>query len=421
MMNSNACNGFQNFGVVRKFARKIAFVSLAVMSAMLVSVAASAGSPYDRDGWLHYGDSASVEVDYGVLEGIPADQPTVIILRAPKGMNPKASGGGQQPIFAPLSPIAPANLLASEGVAGGNGNGIRGGIVPTGNPAPPRSPLAPKGMSPSAKLFGNIPTNAVDMASNSASGIETSAGGLYVGTPEQPITRRPSQPTALVPNNVARKPNIQQPAKSVSEKAIAAKGNSNTSLAEKSFPIKTSDAAKSTIKASAPSAIAKSAATLKSAEAAEAAKAPIQVASLAPSAAPAPEAITANTTTEANVTSKDQVKLPPEATAKVAEAAKQIVVFSGDATDVTADQKQIIEKSVSSALKNPSQRVTLKSYATGDGNGTARRVSLSRALAVRSYLMDLGISGNRIDVRALGNTEQSSGQPSDRIELDVAG
>jgi len=55
-------------------------------------------------------------------------------------------------------------------------------------------------------------------------------------------------------------------------------------------------------------------------------------------------------------------------------------------------------------------------YAGGGGDASkARRLSLSRALAVRTYLIEQGIGSTRIDVRALGNAAE--GGPPDRVDL----
>ena len=45
----------------------------------------------------------------------------------------------------------------------------------------------------------------------------------------------------------------------------------------------------------------------------------------------------------------------------------------------------------------------------------ARRLSLSRALQVRSYLIDQGVRSTRIDVRALGANVPSG--PADRVDI----
>lgn len=66
-------------------------------------------------------------------------------------------------------------------------------------------------------------------------------------------------------------------------------------------------------------------------------------------------------------------------------------------------------------------RLQIRAYAAnsaGDGGSGARRLSLTRALAVRQYLIDKGIRSTRIDVRALG--APSDGSP-DRVEISSVG
>ncbi|KZD04264.1 hypothetical protein AUP43_12230 [Oceanibaculum pacificum] len=66
-------------------------------------------------------------------------------------------------------------------------------------------------------------------------------------------------------------------------------------------------------------------------------------------------------------------------------------------------------------------RVQLMAYAAGDGSSSsqARRVSLSRALAVRSYLIEQGIRSTRMDVRALGDTNRDGS--ADRVDVRIVG
>jgi outer membrane protein OmpA-like peptidoglycan-associated protein len=65
----------------------------------------------------------------------------------------------------------------------------------------------------------------------------------------------------------------------------------------------------------------------------------------------------------------------------------------------------------------PSLRLQVLAYADGDSDEVtrARGLSLSRALAMRSYLVEHGIDMMRMDVRALGNTAQE--EPADRVDL----
>ena len=65
-------------------------------------------------------------------------------------------------------------------------------------------------------------------------------------------------------------------------------------------------------------------------------------------------------------------------------------------------------------------RKSVRGYASGEEGGktNAKRIALSRALAVRSYLMDKGIKPNRVDVRAYG--VESDRAPLDRVDLIFA-
>jgi len=69
--------------------------------------------------------------------------------------------------------------------------------------------------------------------------------------------------------------------------------------------------------------------------------------------------------------------------------------------------------------QNEAERVQINAYAAvdGDSGSQARRLSLSRALAVRAYLIDRGVRSTRLDVRALGNPGGDG--PSDRVDLIV--
>lgn len=64
-------------------------------------------------------------------------------------------------------------------------------------------------------------------------------------------------------------------------------------------------------------------------------------------------------------------------------------------------------------------RVQLHGYANGKGDSPsqARRMSLFRALSVRTFLMRKGIRSTRIDVRALGN--KGDGAAGDRVDVII--
>ncbi len=73
-------------------------------------------------------------------------------------------------------------------------------------------------------------------------------------------------------------------------------------------------------------------------------------------------------------------------------------------------------KELGSRLESSSDRVQIRSYAGAEGEdtGTARRISLKRALAVRSSLIEQNIRSTRIDVRALGIVGEG---PANRVDI----
>ena len=68
-------------------------------------------------------------------------------------------------------------------------------------------------------------------------------------------------------------------------------------------------------------------------------------------------------------------------------------------------------------LKSGDGRLQLKAYASASGGSAskARRTSLWRALAVRSFLIEQGLRSTRIDVRALGIARD--GGADDRVDV----
>jgi len=68
-----------------------------------------------------------------------------------------------------------------------------------------------------------------------------------------------------------------------------------------------------------------------------------------------------------------------------------------------------------------SLRVELLAYAAGDGHSGSkpRRLSLSRAQIVRSYLTERGIATTRIYIRALGDKVEAG--PPDRVDVRAQG
>ena len=93
------------------------------------------------------------------------------------------------------------------------------------------------------------------------------------------------------------------------------------------------------------------------------------------------------------------------------------IVFSQDSSEIPEKLKPELDALAQKLNADESLRVQLLAYASGTGDqaSQARRMSLSRALAVRSYLIKQGVRSTRMDVRALGNNVKDS--PQDRVDI----
>jgi outer membrane protein OmpA-like peptidoglycan-associated protein len=108
-------------------------------------------------------------------------------------------------------------------------------------------------------------------------------------------------------------------------------------------------------------------------------------------------------------------------TAPVKPALPMSLAFAADSAELLDNDKQRLDQ-LAAALAGNDKRLQLLAYARAEGSDAtfaARRLSLARALAVRSYLLEKGIRSNRIDVRALGTPTQ--GEPGDRVDVQPSG
>lgn len=114
------------------------------------------------------------------------------------------------------------------------------------------------------------------------------------------------------------------------------------------------------------------------------------------------------------------VPAEPEIMATVPAASDLSLEFTGNGSDLSSQAEAQLKNIVKQMQQMGENRLQVRAYATGeDGSkSSARRISLSRALAVRSYLMDAGIKPTRVDVRALGTETDRS--PLDRVDLIFA-
>jgi outer membrane protein OmpA-like peptidoglycan-associated protein len=102
--------------------------------------------------------------------------------------------------------------------------------------------------------------------------------------------------------------------------------------------------------------------------------------------------------------------LPPDGNVSFA------VRFAAGSTAMSAEDESRLKR-FAEDFKAGEDRVQLRAYADDSGGNAskARRLSLSRALSVRSFLIENGLRSTRIDVRALGVARD--GGPADRVDV----
>jgi outer membrane protein OmpA-like peptidoglycan-associated protein len=137
-----------------------------------------------------------------------------------------------------------------------------------------------------------------------------------------------------------------------------------------------------------------------------------------PAAPPPPPAVKKASKKAKPAPAEQQAALPPSGGTAPSDTRLQ-VVFADAASKMPASSKPAL-RAVAERLKGKSKkRLQLMAYAGGKSLSAskARRLSLSRALAVRSYLIETGVRSTRIDVRALGN--KVTGEPANRVDVVV--
>jgi len=124
-------------------------------------------------------------------------------------------------------------------------------------------------------------------------------------------------------------------------------------------------------------------------------------------AAPEPKAVTEQASTGAQA-----VEIAPGQALRIA--------FADTETKLPDAAKDALKKVADGVHDKNDLRLQLMAYAGAEGLSAskARRLSLSRALSVRSFLIENGVRSTRIDVRALGN--KTSDKPANRVDINIA-
>jgi outer membrane protein OmpA-like peptidoglycan-associated protein len=230
-----------------------------------------------------------------------------------------------------------------------------------------------------------------------------------------PLDPPPSEPAETIPAETIP----DAPAEEIPEIASASAASDRAPLAEPVEHPATQEAATAAEAATAPVAMA----AAEAAAAPEVASAPGAVAAPPPSApqaskpqAPAPQAAAVDAmpdTPAAEATPAPQTAaLPPLEGVRL--------LFAEGRADLSDAVKRDLGRFAEGLLQRDKQRIQLLAYAKGteDSASQARRLSLSRALAVRGYLIEQGVLPTRMDVRALGN--KADDDPRDRVDVELA-
>jgi outer membrane protein OmpA-like peptidoglycan-associated protein len=145
----------------------------------------------------------------------------------------------------------------------------------------------------------------------------------------------------------------------------------------------------------------------------------------APQAAPAPQtALVPVAPTAPRPATAPTSPPPPPATSSPSPAPAPVaerILFPPDGANLPDEAKQELDRLADRLGTDARLYVQLVAYASAGNGGDAsqaRRLSLSRALAARSYLVDHGVDIKQIDVRPLGNKSEPGAAP-DRVDLVV--
>ncbi len=147
---------------------------------------------------------------------------------------------------------------------------------------------------------------------------------------------------------------------------------------------------------------------------------PAQTAAAAPAPPPTPEPVPIKRTPPATVVVPPPASAPPKTVAEATPppppapepapmprpapaAAMATLEFSSQSAEINAAARAELER-VAKTLGNTRQ-IELRAFAGGPDPNDARKVALARALAVRSYLIDLGVKA-RIEVAAYAGASE---------------
>jgi outer membrane protein OmpA-like peptidoglycan-associated protein len=361
--------------------------------------------------------NGSVTVDYSVLgQGVGIARPGMPM---PSGAMPMGATGGCSCPGAPLGVIASAPRPTFNN--------------PFGNAQVMQAPAVPPGFMPFSQAVASTVASAGGESGGESVVLTPPAeASQSAGTEMAPMQPEPS--TEGTNNNLpATTPTANGTAGAATETPPAAAQNPATTPAQNATQGSTGGEttaqanpppAPETMPTTVPSPVQTPAAAAP-ASPSPAAQAPATETPVAP-APQAPASATASGTATTPPAGEQQAAVTPPAPAGTATPAPENgtlpqgatrILYTTESDDVPATATADLDKIAQAMSANQDMRIQVLAYAAGteDTESKARRKSLARALAVRSYLYKAGVPTTRIDVRALGT--KAAGGPADRVDI----
>lgn len=96
-----------------------------------------------------------------------------------------------------------------------------------------------------------------------------------------------------------------------------------------------------------------------------------------------------------------------------------VLIFNDMDASLSEQKKEILSNKVVPVFVGGDKRLNITAFASPQSQGLNgdKRLALSRALAVRSFLLEKGVPSNQMNIRSLGS--KTTKQPYDRVELQL--
>jgi outer membrane protein OmpA-like peptidoglycan-associated protein len=109
----------------------------------------------------------------------------------------------------------------------------------------------------------------------------------------------------------------------------------------------------------------------------------------------------------------------PTQTARTVPSPAGTIAFPPAVAELPAGARPELDRVAQRLAGDERLHLQLLAFAEANDASQSRRLSLSRALAVRSYLLDRGVQPQKIELRPLGNRPEAGNKP-DRVDLVFA-